>query len=59
VAHADSATVVLIVAFFIVAGSRDEPQAEPWWWPRAPGLTGAERRNAARANSEPTIPPGP
>lgn len=33
----------LIVAF-VVAGVRDEPQADPWWWPRALGPTRAERR---------------
>ena len=37
--------VALIVAF-VVAGIRDEPQADPWWWPRALGLTRAERRIA-------------
>jgi hypothetical protein len=36
----------LIVAF-VIAGIRDEPQADPWWWPRTLGLTRAERRIAA------------
>ncbi len=35
----------LIIAFAI-AGVRDEAQADPWWWPRALGLTRAERRIA-------------
>ena len=29
---------------FVVAGVRDEPQAEPWWWPRRIGPTRAQRR---------------
>ena len=29
---------------FVIAGVRDEPQAEPWWWPTRAGLTRAERR---------------
>lgn len=29
---------------FVVAGVRDERQAEPWWWPTHRGLTRAERR---------------
>jgi hypothetical protein len=28
---------------FVVAGFRDERQAEPWWWPKRRGLTRAER----------------
>jgi hypothetical protein len=48
-AHADYAMLVLLTACFIVAGRRDEPQAEPWWWPRAAGPTGAQRRAAAAA----------
>jgi hypothetical protein len=36
----------LIIAFAI-AGVRDEPQADPWYWPRALGLTRAERRIAS------------
>ncbi len=33
-----------LVVAFVVAGIRDEPQADPWWWPRAIGLTRAQRR---------------
>jgi ABC-type multidrug transport system permease subunit len=40
---ADVALVFLIVAF-VVAGVRDEPQAEPWWWPVGVGLTRAQKR---------------
>jgi hypothetical protein len=29
---------------FVVAGVRDEPQAEPWWWPKRIGPTRAQRR---------------
>jgi hypothetical protein len=36
--------VVVLTLAFIVAGVRDEPQAEPWWWPARAGLTRAERR---------------
>jgi hypothetical protein len=32
---------------FVVAGIRDEPQAEPWWWPKRLGLTRAQRRAPA------------
>jgi hypothetical protein len=34
----------LLTICFVVAGVRDEPQAEPWWCPTHAGLTGAERR---------------
>jgi EamA domain-containing membrane protein RarD len=40
---ADAALLLLLVAF-IVAGLRDEPQAEPWWWPASIGLTRAQKR---------------
>jgi hypothetical protein len=36
---------VLIVAF-VIAGVRDEAQADPWWWPRQLALTRAQRRAA-------------
>jgi len=29
---------------FVIAGIKDEAQAEPWWWPRGRGPTRAERR---------------
>ncbi len=43
-AHVDYVALALLVAAFVIAGLRDEPQAEPWWWPGHAGLTGAERR---------------
>ncbi len=51
-AAANVAGYVLLVALtvaFVLAGRRDEPQAEPWWWPAGPGTTGAERRAAKTA----------
>ncbi len=36
--------LVLLAAAFVVAGIRDEPQAEPWWWPTGVGLTRAQKR---------------
>jgi hypothetical protein len=45
-AHADYIVLGLLTICFVVAGIRDEPQAEPWWWPTHAGLTGAERRAA-------------
>ncbi len=44
--HADYIALGLLTLCFVVAGIRDEPQAEPWWWPTHAGLTGAERRAA-------------
>lgn len=29
---------------FVVAGARDEPQADPWWWPGRLALTRAQKR---------------
>jgi hypothetical protein len=36
--------IVLLTIAFVIAGIRDEPQAEPWWWPSHVGPTRAERR---------------
>jgi hypothetical protein len=36
--------VVVLAIAFAVAGVRDEPQAEPWWWPTHAGETRAEKR---------------
>lgn len=36
--------LVALTAAFVVAGVRDEPQAEPWWWPKRVGRTRAQRR---------------
>jgi hypothetical protein len=38
------AILVALAATFVVAGVRDEAQAEPWWWPHRLGATRAERR---------------
>ncbi len=38
------AFVGLLTVAFVVAGVRDEPQAEPWFWPSRIGLTRAGRR---------------
>lgn len=39
------ALAALTIAF-IVAGVKDEPQSEPWYWPVRAGSTRAERRRA-------------
>jgi hypothetical protein len=39
-----NAFLVLLAVAFGVAGIRDEPQAEPWWWPVGIGLTRAQKR---------------
>ena len=36
--------LVALTIAFVVAGVRDEPQAEPWWWPKRIGPTRAQRR---------------
>jgi hypothetical protein len=43
-AHVDYGALALLTVAFVVAGMRDEPQAEPWWWPTHAGPTGRERR---------------
>ncbi|GAC1312572.1 MAG: hypothetical protein NVS2B3_16150 [Vulcanimicrobiaceae bacterium] len=42
--HLDWWLLAVLTVAFVVAGVRDEPQAEPWWWPQRRGLTGAQRR---------------
>lgn len=42
--YLDDVALVALTIGFVVAGIRDEPQAEPWWWPTHAGPTGAERR---------------
>lgn len=42
--HIDYVLLAALVIAFAIAGKRDEPQAEPWWWPTHAGPTGAERR---------------
>jgi hypothetical protein len=39
------AFLLLLAIAFVIAGIRDERQAEPWWWPTRPGPTRAERRS--------------
>ncbi len=43
-AHLDYVDLAILTICFIIAGRRDEPQAEPWYWPTFTGQTGAERR---------------
>jgi uncharacterized membrane protein HdeD (DUF308 family) len=40
---AEYAILLALTVVFVVAGVRDEAQAEPWWWPRRLGATRAER----------------
>jgi hypothetical protein len=42
--HVEYVALAGLIVAFVVAGRRDEPQAEPWWWPTHTGLTGAQRR---------------
>lgn len=42
--HADYGLLAALTLAFIFAGIRDEPQADPWYWPTHAGLTGKERR---------------
>jgi hypothetical protein len=41
------AFIVILAVAFVIAGVRDEPQAEPWWWPTHVGPTRAEKRKNA------------
>jgi hypothetical protein len=41
--HADWGMLLVLTAAFIIAGVRDERQAEPWYWPRGRGATRAEK----------------
>jgi hypothetical protein len=49
---AEYAVLVALAAAFVIAGVRDERQAEPWWWPTRLGSTRAEKR-AGRAPVRP------
>jgi len=40
------AALAALALAFVVAGVRDEPQSEPWWWPNHRGVTRAEKRRA-------------
>jgi len=44
--HLEYALLAALTLAFVVAGVRDERQAEPWWWPARAGLTGRERRES-------------
>jgi tryptophan-rich sensory protein len=46
--HADWGLLLLLTIAFIVAGVRDERQAEPWYWPRGRGATRGERTGKPR-----------
>jgi hypothetical protein len=41
--HVDWGMLLVLTAAFIIAGVRDERQAEPWYWPRGRGATRAEK----------------
>jgi len=43
-AYAEYAILALLAIAFVIAGVRDEPQAEPWWWPNHLGSTRAQAR---------------
>jgi len=43
-AHGEYWFLIALTIAFVVAGVRDERQAEPWWWPNRCGETRAERR---------------
>jgi hypothetical protein len=42
--HIPYACLAALTIAFVVAGVRDEPQADPWWWPAKLALTRAQRR---------------
>ena len=42
--HIDWWLLAVVTVAFVVAGMRDEAQAEPWWWPARRGSTAAQRR---------------
>jgi hypothetical protein len=46
--HADYVVLGALAVAFAAAGFRDEPQAEPWYWPVRAGQTGRERRASGR-----------
>ena len=42
--YAAYAFLIALAIAFAIAGVRDEPQAEPWYWPTHAGPTRAEKR---------------
>jgi hypothetical protein len=45
-APAEYGALAVLTVAFIVAGIRDEAQAEPWWWPDHRGATRADKRHS-------------
>ncbi len=45
-AYLEYLVLIVLTVAFVVAGVRDEPQAEPWWWPNRRAKTRAERRQS-------------
>ncbi|GAC1536192.1 MAG: hypothetical protein NVS2B17_07450 [Candidatus Velthaea sp.] len=43
-AHLEYVFLAALTGTFIIAGIKDEAQAEPWWWPVHRGPTRAGRR---------------
>jgi hypothetical protein len=41
---AEYAVLLALAVAFVIAGVRDERQAEPWYWPDHQGATRAEKR---------------
>ena len=42
--HSEYILLAALTVAFVIAGVRDEPQAEPWWWPTQRGSTRAQKR---------------
>jgi hypothetical protein len=42
-AHLEYAVLVALTIAFVIAGIRDERQAEPWWWPTHRGPKRSEK----------------
>jgi hypothetical protein len=42
--HAPYLALAALIVAFVIAGVRDEPQGDPWWWPSRLALTRAEQR---------------
>jgi hypothetical protein len=45
--HLEYVCLAALTVAFIVAGVRDEAQAEPWWWPTHLGTTRRERKSGS------------
>lgn len=44
--HAEYVVLAALTVAFLIAGVRDERQAEPWWWPTRRGDNRADKRRA-------------